>query len=153
MSEHDILSLITRMIPEAFLLVYSICRLTGTKIYFKKIFISSILGGLGVYIIRLLPVHFGVHTIISVMLYIILVVKINNIEMFKAMATTLLAIIMIFISDLVLVFVYTNIFQLSSELLFGKSWISALSGIPSLILFYFIVQFITYFREKRNIKG
>lgn len=152
MSQHDFLSLIVRMIPEAFLLIYSIYILTNTKVYFKKIFISSILGGLGVYIIRLLPVHFGVHTIISVMLYIVLAVKINNIEMFKAMATTLVAIIIIFISDLVLVFVYTNIFQLSSELLFGESWISALTSIPSLILFYLIVKFIAFFREKRNIK-
>lgn len=149
MSQHDILLLILRMIPEAFLLIYSIYSFTFTKVDIKKILLSSLVGGIVVYFIRMLPVHFGVHTIISIMLYIILAIKINNIEMFKAIASTLAAIIIIFISDFILLIFYTKILHLSSELLFGETWITAISGIPSLILFYYMVRLITYIKKKR----
>lgn len=153
MSQHDFLSFIVRMIPEAFLMIYAVCKLTNTNINLKRIFVSCILGGVGVYIARLLPVHFGVHTIISVMIYIVLAIRINKIDMFKAIATTLAVIIVLFISDFTFVVIYTNVLHLSSELLFGQSWIAVVSGIPSLILFYLIVNFIVLIKKNRKIKN
>lgn len=145
-----ILSLFTRMIPEAFLVMYAIYRLTNQKIDMKKIIISSIIGGLGVYISRLLPVHFGVHTILAIMLYILLAVKLNKIEIYKAIAISLILQITLFLSDFISLIIYTNIFHFSSELLLNHKLISAIAGIPPLLLFYSIVMLISTIKVKKE---
>ena len=144
-----ILSLITRMIPEAFLVMFSIYLLTNTKMDMKKIIISGIIGGIGVYVIRLLPIHFGVHTILAVMMYIFLAVKLNKIEIYKAIAITLVSQIILFISDFTFVLIYTKIFRLSSEAIFGHVWVAAVAGIPPLFLYYFVIRLIAYFKNKK----
>ena len=149
MLEQDILSLITRMIPEAFIIIYSIYILTKSKVNIKRILISSIIGGIGIYIIRLLPIHFGVHTILSIMMYIILAVKLNKIDMYKAITITLVSIIILFILDFLIALIYSKIFQLSSELLFGGGLLSNIVSIPPLILFFIVIQFIVHIKEKK----
>lgn len=150
MLEQNILSLFTRMIPEAFLVIYAIYLLTSSKVDIKKIFLSSIIGGVGVYITRLLPIHFGVHTILAVMLYIVLAVKFNKIEIFKAITLVLTLQIILFICDTTLFIIYTKLFSFSSEILFGQSFISAIAGIPPLILFYLVIKLIAFLKEKRG---
>jgi hypothetical protein len=145
-----ILSLFTRMIPEAFLVIFAIYRLTNQKFDMKKIILSSIIGGFGVFITRLLPVHFGVHTILAIMLYILLAVKLNKIEIYKAIATGLILQIILFISDFILVFIYTKILFLPTEKLFGQSFISALVAIPPLFVFYLIIYIIAWIKDKRH---
>ena len=149
MLEQDILSLITRMIPEVFIIIYSIYILTKSKVNIKRILISSIIGGIGIYIIRLLPIHFGVHTILSIMMYIILAVKLNKIDMYKAITITLVSIIILFILDFLIALIYSKIFQLSSELLFGGGLLSNIVSIPPLILFFIVIQFIVHIKEKK----
>ena len=149
MLEQDILSLITRMIPEAFIIIYSIYILTKSKVNIKRILISSIIGGIGIYIIRLLPIHFGVHTILSIMMYIVLAVKLNKIDMYKAITITLVSIIILFVLDFMFAIIYSKILQLSSELLFGGGLISNITGIPPLILFFIVIRFIVHIKEKK----
>lgn len=150
MLHQPIYSLFIRMIPEAFLIMYSICLLTGSKADLKKLSIASIMGGVGVYIVRLLPIHFGVHTILSVMIDILLAVKILNINIHKAIVGTLKSIIVIFISDIVLFSIYTNIFQFSSEVINGQTMLSVILGMPSLIIFYLVIRIVVYMKEKRS---
>lgn len=149
MLEQDILSLFTRMIPEAFLIIYSIYLLSKSKVDMKRILISSIIGGIGIFVIRLLPIHFGVHTILSIMLYILLAVKLNKIDIYKSITITLVSIIILFILDFLFAITYSNILKISSETLFGGGLISNITGIPSLILFYIVIRLITYFREEK----
>ncbi|MDF2676817.1 MAG: hypothetical protein K0Q97_1128 [Bacillota bacterium] len=149
MLNQPLYSLFIRLIPEAFIIIYSIYRLTNTKINLKKLIISSILGGIGVYIARLLPIHFGVHTIIAIMMYVFLTVKFNNIDIHKSISTVLLAHVFLFISDFILVIVYTKILRLSSDVILGQTWIANVAGIPSLVIFYLIITLILYFKSKR----
>jgi len=149
MLQLPILSLFIRLIPETFLVMYAICLLTNSKVDLKKIFISGVIGGIVIYILRLLPIHFGVHTILSVMLYILLAIKLNKIEMYKAIVGSLVATIICFISDIILIAVYTNIIIVSSEAISGQTWVSVVAGLPSLIIFYLILKTIVYFRKKR----
>ncbi len=152
MLQQPIYSLFIRIVPEAFLIMYSICLLTNSKIDFKKIFISAIIGGTGVYIARLMPIHFGVHTILASMLNILLAVKINNIKMHRAIAGTMISVILIFISDILIVTIYANVFELSPDIIMGQSVIAVIASFPSLIIFYLIVRLIAYFKKIRWIK-
>lgn len=149
MLKQDIITLIARLIPEAFLIICSIYLLTKSKIDMKRILVSSIIGGMGVYILRTLPIHFGVHTILAILWYIFLAVIINKINTYKAITVTLASMIILFISDFLLVVIYTKVFKLSSEVLFGKGLVANIIGLPSLVLFYIIVRLIVCIRKRR----
>lgn len=149
MLKQDILSIITRMIPEACLIIYSIYLLTKSKVDMKKIIISGIIGGIGIYLIRFLPIHFGVHTILSIMLYILLAVKLNKMDVYKVIAITLVSIIILFSTDFLFVIIFTKIFGISSEVLLSEGWVANITGIPSLILFYIVIRIIAYYKEKK----
>lgn len=148
MINQPIFSLFIRLFPEAFLFIYSIYRLTNTKPDYKMILKSSIIASCVIYVLRLLPIHFGVHTILAIMLYILLAVKINKIEIHKAIASTLVAMISLFISDFTIVLIYTKIFKLSSDIIFGQTWVATALGLPSLFIFYLIILLISLVRKK-----
>lgn len=149
MLQQPIYSLFIRLIPETFLILYSICLLTNSKVDLKKLSIVSIIGGTVVYITRLMPIHFGVHTILSVMFDIFLAVKLIKIEIYKAIAGSLIAVVICFASDIILIFVYTKLFQFGSDIVLGQSALSFIASFPSLIIFYLIIRIIVHFKEKR----
>lgn len=146
MLQQPLYSLFIRLIPEAFLIMYAICVLTNSNIDYKKIFISSILGATGVYIVRLFPIHFGVHTIIGVMIYILLANKLNNVDIYKSIAGSLISVILIFISDIIVIAIYNNVLQLP-EIILGKSLLTYVASLPSLLIYYLIVRIIVYFKR------
>lgn len=149
MLQQPLYSLFIRMIPEAFFILLSICLLTNSKINYKNIAIASIIGGTGVYITRLMPIHFGVHTILGCMIYILLSYKFNNTKLDKAIVGTLISIISLFISDILLVPIY-NLFNVPIDLLMGKSIVSVLATLPSLILFYIMIRIIIFLKRKNT---
>ena len=149
MLQQPLYSLFIRMIPETFLIMYAICKLTNSKVDFKKILLSSLIGGTGVYMTRLLPIHFGVHTILAVLFDILLVVRLNSINIHKAIKGSLISVILLFSTDLIFVAVYTGL-NLTSAIT-GQSLLSVIAGIPSLIMFYIIIRMITYFKYKRAV--
>lgn len=148
MLQQPLYSLFLRMIPEAFVVLLGICLLTNSEVNYKNITVASILGGTGVYLTRLMPIHFGVHTILGSLVYIALSYKFNNIKMHKSIVGTLISIILLFISDILLVPLY-KILNLPMEILMGKSIISVLATLPSLILFYFMVRIIVSLNRKK----
>lgn len=148
MLQQPLYSLFIRMIPESFFILLSICLLTNSKVNYKNIVIASILGGTGIYLTRLMPIHFGVHTILGSVIYILLSNKFNTIKTHKAIMGTLISIILLFISDILLIPLY-KILNLPIELLMGKSLLSVLATLPSLILFYIMVRIIVSLKGKK----
>lgn len=142
-------SILVRLILEAFIMLNSICVLTNTKFQVGRALKWSIVICITVFIARLLPVHFGVHTIISIIIYIILSVKLFSIDIYRSIATVLIIHIVLFVSDLLLVMIYTKLLQLPAELVMSKTWVANVAGIPSLFIFYLIIKIIHYFKKKK----
>lgn len=147
MLQQPLYSLFIRLIPENLIVIYAICLLTESDVNLKNLFISGIIGGICVYLTRMLPIHFGVHTILSVMLMIVLAIRLNGIEIHKAITASLTSVILLFISDLMFV-VFYNAINFTSALS-GQTLVSVLAGVPSLVLFYFIVRFIIFIKGMR----
>lgn len=149
MLQQPLYSLFIRMIPEAFFVLLSICLLTNSKINYKNIAIASIIGGTGVYLIRLMPIHFGVHTVLGTMIYILLSFKFNNIKLQRAIVGTLISVILLFISDIMLFTIYEGVLKLSLEILIGNSLLAVIATLPSLIIYYMMVRIIAYLKENK----
>lgn len=101
----SIIELFLRLIPEGILYAFAMYAFTNTKkIDIKKILICGILLGISIYLIRFLPIHFGVHTILFLMIYIFISVKIIQVEVLNAIAYGLIMVITLFISEWINVF-------------------------------------------------
>lgn len=150
MLQQPLYSLFIRMIPESFFILLSVCLLTNSKINYKNIAIASIIGGVCVYLTRLMPIHFGVHTILGVMIHILLSNKFNYIKMQKAIFGALISIILIFISDIMLFTLYKSVLKLPFEILIGNSLLAVIATLPSLIIYYIMVRIVVYLKEKNS---
>ena len=133
------LEFFVRAIPEAFLLVFSTYALSKTFINKKKYLISSIFVAIIGSIIRILPINFGVHTIIFLIMFIAVAVSINKIDITKSIKASIMAIILQFICEGINVFIIQFVFGLDINVIFKNPSLKTLYGIPSLILFACIV--------------
>jgi hypothetical protein len=145
MFEMSLPYLIGRIIPEALFFVWAFYTLSQTKIKLKRYFLSSIIGVMLVCGVKLLPIDFGVHTLILIAGYIITNVVINQINIIKSIVVTLGVIIIEFICEIIDLFVIENIFKANTEYIFSNSQLKILYELPSFlffVLFIIIVKFL-----------
>ncbi|QEK11242.1 hypothetical protein FQB35_02025 [Crassaminicella thermophila] len=126
--------------------------LLNKKINKKRLALSGLLLAISTYIVRLLPIHFGVHTMIIIMLYIFFTVKINNMHIMESIPICIISMIIIFICDWIIVLFYVNILHLDFIYIFKEPVKSAIYSIPSLIMTFFIVLMIFCIKKYRNKK-
>lgn len=149
MLQLPILTLFFRLIPECTLYIFGNYVMTNKKIDQRKLFLSGILLGISIYLIRLLPIHFGVHTIIFLMLYIFVSVKINGMDFYKVVGSSMLWIIVLFSLEWMTVAICIKILGIADAGLFSDPMINLLCGSPSLIIL-FMVMMILYGIKNRN---
>jgi len=149
MLEQPISALFLRIIPEAMLLFYAVSVIGSVKINFKNTIYSGIALGIINYLVRMLPIDFGVHTMVALLAYIGISSKVHKIDTFKSIKICLISMALLFISDALLVTIYVNILNISQEALFAKSIEGTLLSLPSLIIFILIVSIINLYKNRK----
>lgn len=135
----SLFELFLRLIPEGFILALSIYAFSNTKIEMKRFIISGIILSINPFFVRMLPINFGVHTILLIMLYILVAVNVNHVDIIKSIKAGLIGYIILSICDFANFFLVVNILNISVEKMLGNILIKMLWGLPSLILFFIIV--------------
>ncbi|WP_315117375.1 hypothetical protein [uncultured Clostridium sp.] len=123
-----------RAIPEGFLSIFSIYVFSKSAINKRDYLISSILMSIMNFMVRLLPIHYGVHTILNIMVLILLSVSINKIDIVKSIQTVIVTIILQFICEGINVFIIQYIFKADMSYVFDDAMLKILYGIPSLLI-------------------
>lgn len=134
---------LVRGLPEAFLFIIAAYAFSKKVINIKKYIISSILYGLMTYLVRFLPIHYGVHTIINVFVLIIITVNINKIDLIASIRSAITTIILQFICEGINVLIIQYIFNIDINYVFSDPVLKTLYGIPSIIVFACVA--ITYY--------
>lgn len=136
-----------RSIPEMFIMILAIHVITKHKINTKKYILFSLAMSVITYLIRLLPIEFGFHTIILVILLIV-AMTISGIPLIKSIYGVLSVLFLLSICEYLnlLIFEFIGI-----EINFIKDdpILKSLLGIPSLIILSLVV-FIIYRWNKRE---
>lgn len=140
-----------RGLPEGFLFMFAVYAFSKTPINIKRYIISSVFFVPTVYLIRLLPIQYGVHTILSIMVINVLAVNTNKISIIKSIQTSLMAVILQYICEGINVFIIQYIFKADIMYLLSDPSLKILYGIPSLLIFAVIV-FTYYFYSTRRKK-
>lgn len=150
MLEITIVELILRAIPEAFLLILGGCIISRKSIDNKSYLIASMLFGVSTYLVRMLPIQFGVHTIIIIMIFILINTSLNKIPIRKAISSSLISIITLSICESINLFIL-NFLKIDVQAIIDNPLLKTLYFMPSLALFALIIL-IFYVVIRRNKK-
>lgn len=139
---------IVRTIPEAFIFIFSCYLLSSNKINIKRYVISSILLAIGICFIRILPINYGVHTILSIIIQTIILATISKIDAILALKASIITTICLFIIELLNLLGLSYIYKGQLETLMSNPVSKTMYGLPSLGGFA-IISFCYYLRKKR----
>lgn len=143
------IELLIRGVPEALLDILAMYILTRTKFEKKKFVYLSLLFSVITYLVRLLPINFGVNSMISIMVLMFIFVLFYRVEFPIAIKSAITVMIFLFISEGINMFLLIAMYgsDKAQELLIAPLS-KAVYGLPStFILALFIV--ISYFVLKK----
>lgn len=148
------IEIVARLIPEALIFIFATYALSKTKIDIKRYIIASCLLTACIFIIRMLPISYGVHTILNIMVQAIIIIYINKIEIIDAIKCTITTAISLFILEGLNMLLLTFIFDDQVENIMGDPFLKTLSGLPSLVAFaIIIVTYYFYLKKKDRLKN
>ena len=150
MLESSLVYTITRTLPESLVLVLSGLILLGIGIDIdkSKVIKKGMLLGFIIGIIRLLPINFGVHSILSMAALGVILFKCSNNDIIKSMVSTCLVWLSLALSEGIYVLIATNILNIKIEKLMDNSSLQgAIITLPSLVIMFLIVIILKYIKD------
>lgn len=141
-----------RCIPESLLYICVSYLFARKKIDKKSYFISSMLFAIVSYLVRKLPIHFGVHTIIIMIIYIIINILVNKIPIDKSISSILSGIILLLTCEWINLFILNNYLNINIQTMMNHPLMKILYMMPSLILFacFIYLLYIFVYRNKKE---
>lgn len=137
-----------RLIPEALLMIWGIHVLARKRINIKNYMLSSVILALLTFLIRRLPIYFGIHTLIIIILTMVIVVAMG-IPIIKAMYGSLLMFLIFTLSEF-LNMVILHLLNINTNIQFENPIIKDMYGIPSLIIICIVIIAIRYFIKRKD---
>ncbi|NFU99594.1 hypothetical protein FDG24_15350 [Clostridium botulinum] len=138
-----------RLTPESFLLIFIVQAFSNSKISKNKYILSSILLATTIYSIRLLPIHYGVHTILNIIAIVLICIFINEVTPIKAISYSLILSIFLALSEALNLYFIYKIFGENVVDIFENPLKKSISGIPSMIMLIITVLFIFKIKNRR----
>lgn len=141
---------IVRGIPESFILMLAMYALSNIKLEKRKYIISSLLLAIYVYLGRMLPINYGVHTILDIFVMIILMSTINKADIILSMKASLIATIILYAFEGIDVLIFSFVFKDRLEEIMLNSTLKIICGLPSLACFA-VISIIYYIRINKEV--
>lgn len=145
--------LIVRAIPESFLFVFSVYVFANTKIDIKKYIISSITLAIGTFLIRKLPISYGIHTILNIILLVCICNFFNKINTLQCIKGGILTAILLFFSEGFNLFLIQCRVGTNATFIFSNPVLKTIYGLPSLAVFLISVLLINFFVKRKKSKN
>jgi hypothetical protein len=144
---------LVRGLPEAFLFVFAAYAISKTKIDYKRYLLASSLLALVVYLIRFLPIQYGVNTILNLLVIIVLMTTINKLDMITAIRTGIIIAIIEYICEGINVLIIQVIFKIDMNYIFSNPELKVLYGLPSLAIFgLVIIAYYTILHKRKELR-
>lgn len=156
MSELSINYILIRSLPESLVILLSGMLLLGIKINIKELIIKSLVLAAIVGCIRIvLPISFGVHTILAMIALGVMLYNLSNKNLINTTITTCIILISLALSESIYILIANGIIGIPLEILMDNQSIQgALLTLPSLVIVFLIVSIFKYIQNKiRSIKS
>ena len=129
----SLIEFLLRFIPESFLFLLAAYVFSNKKIEKKLYIISSLTIAISMYLIRLLPIQFGIHSVMGVIIVILVAVNINKIPINKAVSSAVIVVILEGIFETLNLFFLDKILDLNVQAVLINSISKLVYFMPSLI--------------------
>ena len=143
---------LVRGIPEALTMMLAMYAFANKKLEKKEYLISSLILVLVVYLIRLLPINYGIHTILNIFVLIFLAFNVNKIDLIVSIKASILILMILFLCEGLNLLFIEKFFNENIDYLFENVFTKTILGIPSTIMFMVIV-IVTYYYLIASKKG
>jgi len=128
-------------IPEGIAIVLLSFIIAKIPLNWKKILIIGLIIATSSYVMRLLPVTFGIHTVVIIGLEFILLFKVGKGKVNSALIAAIISSIAIIIVETVCLSILMPLFNVTSETLFNNTLIRILLTLPQVFVI-FLISFI-----------
>lgn len=146
------IEILFRAVPECFITFWAIFVFSMVPVDKKRYLKASIIGVIGLSIIRMLPVHYGVHSIVCAVMIFVVAYSICKVDLISSCKSSILAMIIQLISEGINIFLIENVFGLDLNALFDDRTLKVIYGVPSLVIYAGTV-FIFYYLTKGKYKN
>lgn len=154
MLESSIIYALVRTLPESIVLILCGMILLGVKIDKSELFKYGVLLGITISIIRALPINFGVHTILSMIAFGLIIFKCFCIEAIRSMIVTCEVWIALVLSEGIYVLIATELLNIKVETLMNTTKVeAAIITLPSLLIIIAIVYLFRIAEDKLKSKA
>lgn len=137
-----------RIMPEIFILILGIHVISRKSINIPKYIFSSVLLSLASFFVRWLPIYFGVHMIINIILTISIMVVIG-IPVIKSIYSTLLIYFLFALGEFLNIIIL-NLLNINTNIEFLNPLIKCLLGTPSLIILLISIIIFNYLLKMKE---
>lgn len=150
-----IITILLRGIPEAFIHMYAMYAFANKEIHKKRYILSSIVLAFMMVLISKLPISYGIHSILVVMVIIGLGIMGNQLEIIYCTSVAIINMIIQFLTEGINVLFIEKVLKMELASAMAYPLQKALYGIPSLVMFFLIIWIISRWigkgqREKNN---
>lgn len=123
-----------RSLPETIMFLFGVHIYSKIALNKASLFKSTVVIAVLVYIVRMLPISYGIHTLLAIVIIVIVAKNIHQIEIVDAIKGTIMTFIIQFISEVINMFFIETILRKNLEEIFLNPVVKTIYGLPSLIL-------------------
>lgn len=138
------LEIVCRVLPESLIILFGMYTFSRTEFNMKNYVNSSIVLVICIYIIRKLPINFGVHTILNILILVVISHILNNIDVISSVKIAIKLSILQFFSEGLNILFIKNILNKNIVYIFNDSYMKVMYGLPSLVIFIALISLIRY---------
>ncbi|MPM97013.1 hypothetical protein SDC9_144184 [bioreactor metagenome] len=143
--------ILIRTFPESLVLILVGMILLGIKIDIKNLIKKGIFLGVVITAIRMLPINFGVHTILAMIVLAFILYKSCGKQLVKSIIATCCIWISLALSEGIYILIATNILSVPFKHLTNTQAYGAIITLPSLLILIGIAILIKLVMDKLNI--
>lgn len=141
--------IIIRSFPECALLILASYILLGIELNFKEMLKNSVLYLIVLTCIRMLPISFGIHTVLSMFVLGTILYKLKHQDIINTILTISKIFVCLAMSEGIYMLIINNIMGVPTELLTDNTKVSsALLTLPSLLIFIILVVILNRITRK-----
>ena len=150
MIELPLLLVIFHGIPESAALVFVTLAIVKANFNWKHILLFGTLLAAAAFFVRLLPVAFGVHTVLLMLMLSLIVINFTRYDIYKVVTSVLIVTLLIIVFEFISFSFIMFLFDIRLEEIAGNTLLRIVMGAPSTLLLFLTGFTIQYFRGKNK---
>lgn len=151
--EIPLLSWLLQTIPETLAMASLILALSARRLELKKILLIGLPLAVIIYLVRLLPVTFGVHSIIIITILAMLLNLVTKTKFSRCLLFSIMVLVALVSFEVLFVGLSINITGMTFEQLLEHSIFRAIIGWPHTLMLFILAWFVGKWQQKRLGKG